>query len=187
MSHANNGDALAQEFSAVEAGLLFFGPQRNISTGLGVGTPLYGCDDVPARHDHRGDDQFLDGVGIATRCIEDDRAVFKGFVQWDVVKTSPTARDDFQALGKLMIMQIHAANHVGIGLGFRIIDLVVSRKFIKSGLGNSVIGFDLVHERFLLAIFFFELLYKVTQSNNTIIWHGVIDACPHAANESVTF
>ena len=92
VAHPDHGQALAEEFVAVEARLFAFGAQGDVFANV-LGAPVGRFDQVPVGDDHQGDDHFLHRVGVTARGVENGDPLFGAGVERNVVKAGPAAGD----------------------------------------------------------------------------------------------
>jgi hypothetical protein len=107
---------------------------------------VHAVDDAARAEQHAGHHQFLDGVGVGARGVEDDDALLAVLGDRHVVDAGAGARDGQQRLGHFDALQLLAAQEKGVGVGDVAADFIgLDAETIQALDRDLVVGSDLVH------------------------------------------
>ena len=91
--------------------------------------PVGAVDDLPAAQKQLAQDEFLDGVGVRARRIEDDDALFRTLIDGNVVDARARPRHGEQVFAEGIVVHRKGAQDDAVGV-FDAVRIIIARKCI---------------------------------------------------------
>ena len=151
---ADNAQLFAHDFCPGKVLLLLLRRLGNVPIVRGSPDPVDAADHIPGCQQHSCQHPFLHAVGVGAGSIEYHHALFRTFVQRDIIHPCAGTGHCQQPCRYLHLMHGSAAHQNAVSLLYIRRNLIFIAKILQSHIRNGIQAINLIHQAFSSSNFF---------------------------------